>query len=66
MTEQTTFVSFKDSKSPEERIQHVKEQIALGNPTYKPYPEWYKLNENRIRLEKLEAQMEKILSKLPK
>jgi hypothetical protein len=70
MTEQTTFVSFKDSKSPEEKRQYVKEQLALGNTKYKPTPIWYKENEYKIRFDKLEAKMNQmfiqILSKLPK
>jgi hypothetical protein len=36
MANQATFVSFRDSKTPEERRKYVDEQIALGNTKYKP------------------------------
>ena len=50
MATQATFVSFRESKSPEERRKYVDEQIALGNKKYKPRPEWLKENQDKIRL----------------
>jgi|TARA_A200000159_G_scaffold124230_1_gene119101 hypothetical protein len=55
-----------DTKSPEERKQYVDEQIALGNPKYKDRNTWLKENADKIRISKLEAQVNEILAKLPK
>ena len=63
---QSTFESYMDTKSPEERKQYVDEQIALGNPKYKDRNTWLKENTDKIRISKLEAQVNEILAKLPK
>ena len=63
---QGTFESYMDTKSPEERKQYVDEQIALGNPKYKDRNTWLKENTDKIRISKLEAQVNEILAKLPK
>ena len=48
MANQATIVSFRDSKTPEERRKYVDEQIALGNKNYKPRPEWIKENQDKF------------------
>ena len=63
---QGTFQSYMDTKSPEERKQYVDKQIALGNPKYKDRNTWLKENADKIRISKLEAQVNEILAKLPK
>ena len=63
---QSTFESYMDTKSPQERKQYVDEQIALGNPKYKDRNTWLKENADKIRISKLEAQVNEILAKLPK
>nr|BAR18176.1 hypothetical protein [uncultured Mediterranean phage uvMED] len=65
MTQQT-FQSYMETKSPEERRKYVEEQIALGNPKYKDRATWTKENADKIRITKLEAQVNEILAKLPK
>ena len=50
MATQATFVSFRDSKTPEERRKYVDEQIALGNTKYKPRAKWLQENQDKIRL----------------
>jgi len=62
---QGTFESYMDTKSPEERKQYVDEQIALGNPKYKDRNTWLKENADKIRISKLEAQVNEILAKSP-
>jgi len=64
--EQQSFISYTESKSPEERRQYIEEQIALGNPKYKDRNTWLKENADKIRISKLEAQVNEILAKLPK
>jgi hypothetical protein len=68
---QGTFQSFTDPnssnyKSPEERKQYIDEQVALGNPKYTERNTWLKENADKIRISKLEAQVNEILAKLPK
>jgi recombinational DNA repair ATPase RecF len=68
---QGTFQSFTDPnssnyKSPEERKQYIDEQIAQGNPKYTERNTWLKENADKIRISKLEAQVNEILAKLPK
>ena len=50
MGTQATFVSFRESKSPEERRKYIDEQIALGNPKYKDRATWLRENQDKIRL----------------
>ena len=64
--EQKSFISYTESKSPEERRQYIEEQVALGNPKYKDRNTWLKENADKIRISKLEAQVNEILAKLPK
>tara|TARA_B110000238_G_C15852260_1_gene321559 strand:+ start:290 stop:496 length:207 start_codon:yes stop_codon:yes gene_type:complete len=64
--EQQSFIPYTESKSPEERRQYIEEQIALGNPKYKDRNTWLKENADKIRISKLEAQVNEILAKLPK
>ena len=68
---QGTFQSFTNPnsssyKSPEERKQYIDEQVALGNPKYTERNIWLKENADKIRISKLEAQVNEILAKLPK
>ena len=63
---QGTFESYMDTKSPEERKQYIDEQVALGNPKYTERNTWLKENADKIRISKLEAQVNEILAKLPK
>ena len=68
---QGTFQSFTDPnssnyKSPEERKQYIDEQVAQGNPKYTERNTWLKENADKIRISKLEAQVNEILAKLPK
>jgi recombinational DNA repair ATPase RecF len=68
---QGTFQSFTDPnssnyKSPEKRKQYIDEQIAQGNPKYTERNTWLKENADKIRISKLEAQVNEILAKLPK
>ena len=44
----------------------IEEQVALGNPKYQPRNTWLKENADKIRISKLEAQVNEILAKLPK
>jgi len=64
--EQKSFISYTESKSPEERPQYIEEQVALGNPKYQPRNTWLKENADKIRISKLETQVNEILAKLPK
>ena len=64
--EQQSFIPYTESKSPEERRQYIEEQIALGNPKYKDRNTWLKENADKIRISKLESQVNEILAKLPK
>jgi len=64
--EQKSFISYTESKSPEERRQYIEEQVALGNPKYQPRNTWLKENADKIRISKLETQVNEILAKLPK
>ena len=64
MTTQGEFVSFQVSKTPEERRAYVEQQIALGNPKYKPRATWIQENQPTIRvgiLEKRVATLEALL-----
>ena len=64
MSTQSTFVSYRESKTPEQRRAYVEEQIALGNKKYKPRPDWIKENQATIRvgvLEKRVATLEALL-----
>ena len=54
MANQTSFVPFRESKSPEERRKYVDEQIALGNTKYKPRAKWLEENQDKIRLSIIE------------
>ena len=58
MSTQSTFVSYRESKSPEERRAYVDQQIALGNPKYKPRATWIKENQATIRVGVLEKRVE--------
>jgi|TARA_R110002167_G_scaffold38374_1_gene119528 hypothetical protein len=64
--EQQSFIPYTESKSPEERRQYIEEQRALGNPKIVPRDTWLKENADKIRISKLEAQVNEILAKLPK
>ena len=64
--EQQSFIPYTESKSPEERRQYIEEQRALGNPKIVPRNTWLKENADKIRISKLEAQVNEILAKLPK
>jgi len=64
MSTQTSFVSYRESKTPEERRAYVDQQIALGNPKYKSRPTWIQENQATIRvgiLEKRVATLEALL-----
>ena len=63
---QETFQSYMETKSPEERKQYIDEQVAQGNPKYTERNTWLKENADKIRISKLEAQVNEILAKLPK
>jgi len=63
---QETFQSYMDTKSPEERKQYIDKQVAQGNPKYTERNTWLKENADKIRISKLEAQVNEILAKLPK
>ena len=63
---QETFKSYRDTKGPEETNKWVEEQRALGNPKIVPRDTWLKENADKIRISKLEAQVNEILAKLPK
>ena len=60
MSTQSTFVSYRESKSPEERRAYVDQQIALGNKKYKPRPYWIKENQATIRVGVLEKRVESL------
>ena len=64
--EQQSFIPYTESKSPEERRQYIEEQIALGNPKYKDRNTWLKENADKIRISKLEAQVNELLARFPK
>ena len=64
--EQKSFIPYTESKSPEERRQYIEEQLALGNPKYQPRNTWLKENADKIRISKLEAQVNEILAKSTK
>ena len=64
MSTQTSFVSYRESKTPEERRAYVDQQIALGNPKYKSRSTWIQENQATIRvgvLEKRVATLEALL-----
>ena len=64
MSTQTSFVSYRESKTPEERRAYVDQQIALGNPKYKSRATWIQENQATIRvgiLEKRVATLEALL-----
>ena len=63
---QETFKSYRETKGPEETNKWVEEQRALGNPKIVPRDTWLKENADKIRISKLEAQVNEILAKLPK
>ena len=52
------FVSYRESKTPEERRKYVEEQIALGNPKYKSRATWIQENQATIRVGVLEKRVE--------
>ena len=58
MSTQTSFVSYRESKSPEERRAYVDQQIALGNPKYKSRATWIQENQATIRVGVLEKRVE--------
>ena len=64
--EQQSFIPYTESKSPEERRQYIEEQVALGNPKYLPRNTWLKENSDKIRISKLEAQVNELLARFPK
>ena len=57
MSTQSTFVSYRESKSPEERRAYVDQQIALGNPKYKSRSTWIQENQATIRVGILEKEV---------
>ena len=58
MSTQPSFVSYRESKSPEERRAYVYQQIALGNPKYKSRATWIQENQATIRVGVLEKRVE--------
>ena len=58
MSTQPSFVSYRESKSPEERRAYVDQQIALGNTKYKPSTTWIQENQATIRVGVLEKRVE--------
>ena len=58
MSTQSTFVSYRESKSPEERRAYVDQQIALVNPKYKSRATWIQENQATIRVGVLEKKVE--------
>ena len=60
MSTQTSFVSYRESKSPEERRAYVDQQIALGNPKYKSRSTWIQENQATIRVGVLEKRVESL------
>ena len=64
MSTQGQFVSYRESKTPEERRAYVDQQIALGSTKYKPRATWIQENQATIRvgiLEKRVATLEALL-----
>tara|TARA_B100000029_G_scaffold345420_1_gene337823 strand:+ start:89 stop:325 length:237 start_codon:yes stop_codon:yes gene_type:complete len=57
MSTQTSFVSYRESKTPEERRAYVDQQIALGNPKYKSRAKWIQENQATIRVGALEKEV---------
>ena len=57
MSTQPSFVSYRESKSPEERRAYVDQQIALGNTKYKPSTTWIQENQATIRVGVLEKEV---------
>ena len=66
MSTQPSFVSYRESKTPEERSAWEEAQIALGNKKILSKKEWYEKNKVDIKLENLDKKMDLILSKLIK
>ena len=62
MSTQQSFVSYRESKSPEERRAYVDQQIALGNTKYKPRATWIQENQATIRVGILEKRVETLES----
>ena len=60
MTDQATFVSYRDTKGPEETNKWVAEQRALGNPKILPKAEWLKKNALRIEVNKLKTEVKSL------
>ena len=58
MSTQPSFVSYRESKSPEERRAYVDQQIALGNTKYKPRATWIQETQATIRVGVLEKKVE--------
>ena len=58
MSTQPSFVSYRESKSPEERRAYVDQQISLGNTKYKPRATWIQENQATIRVGVLEKKVE--------
>ena len=60
MTDQATFVSYRDTKGPEETNKWVAEQRALGNPKILPKDEWFKQNGLRIEVSNLRKEVKSL------
>ena len=58
MSTQSTFVSYRESKTPEQRRAYVDQQIALANPKYKSRATWIQENQATIRVGVLEKRVE--------
>ena len=58
MSTQAQFVSYRESKTPEERRAYVEQQIALGSTKYKPRATWIQENQATIRVGILEKRVE--------
>ncbi len=61
MTTQAKFVSFRESRTPEQRRAYIEEQLAKGNPKYVDRATWIKNNQDKIRLSILEDKVAKLL-----
>ena len=58
MSTQQSFVSYRESKTPEERRAYVDQQIALGSTKYKSRATWIQENQATIRVGVLEKRVE--------
>jgi hypothetical protein len=52
------YKSYMETKTQEERKRYVEEQIALGNPKYKPFKEWIANNQDKIEINNLKKELE--------